>query len=156
MQDQQPSPAATTNFYQQVYALVRQVPAGKVVTYGQVAALLGSPRAARAVGYALRFLPAGSDVPWHRVINYQGGISPRYPAESPIIQRVLEAEGVCFDAQVSRWRAIAGIRKGQGSKKPAPQDENTPRSAIIQPPYDKRGVRKAFQGAPAMDVADDA
>jgi methylated-DNA-protein-cysteine methyltransferase-like protein len=100
MQDQQPSPAAATNFYQQVYALVRQVPAGKVVTYGQVAALLGSPRAARAVGYALRFLPAGSDVPWHRVINHQGGISPRYPAESPIIQRLLlEAEGVCFDAQ---------------------------------------------------------
>ena len=95
MQDQQPCPAATTNFYQQVYALVRQVPAGKVVTYGQVAALARSPRAARAVGYALRFLPAGSDVPWHRVINYQGGISPRYPAESPIIQRVLWRQKAC-------------------------------------------------------------
>ena len=47
------------HFYEQVYELVRQVPPGKVVTYGQVAALLGSPRSARAVGYALRYLPRG-------------------------------------------------------------------------------------------------
>lgn len=86
-------------FYAQVYALVHQVPRGMVVTYGQVAALLGSPRAARAVGYALRFLPAGSDVPWHRVINHRGAISLRIPAESPWTQRLrLEAEGVVFDA----------------------------------------------------------
>jgi methylated-DNA-protein-cysteine methyltransferase-like protein len=139
MQDQQPSPAATTNFYQQVYALVRQVPAGKVVTYGQVAALLGSPRAARAVGYALRFLPAGSDVPWHRVINYQGGISPRYPAESPIIQRVLlEAEGVCFDAQERvtlahyRWQPHVQVAKNHRRR-----TKCLPQSAIINPLYDK-------------------
>ena len=50
------------HFYEQVYELVRQVPCGKVVTYGQVAALLGSPRSARAVGYALRYLPRGTDV----------------------------------------------------------------------------------------------
>jgi methylated-DNA-protein-cysteine methyltransferase-like protein len=94
------TPAALANFYQRVYTLVRQVPAGQVVTYGQVAALLGSPRAARAVGYALRYLPLGSDVPWHRVINHRGGISPRYPADSPLLQRLLlEAEGVRFDAQ---------------------------------------------------------
>lgn len=93
---QQPS----ENFYQRVYALVRQVPYGKIVTYGQVAALLDNPRAARAVGYALRFLPAGANVPWHRVINHQGQISPRYPAEGPILQRsLLEAEGIRFDAQ---------------------------------------------------------
>ena len=90
---------ATANFYEQVYALVRQVPCGYVVTYGQVAALLGSPQAARAVGYALRFLHATTAVPWHRVINHQGRISPRYPAESPYLQRLLlEAEGVQFDA----------------------------------------------------------
>jgi methylated-DNA-protein-cysteine methyltransferase-like protein len=88
------------SYYERVYALVRQIPAGRVVTYGQVAALLGSPRAARAVGYALRFLAAGTNVPWHRVINYQGRISPRYPAESPLIQRLLlEGEGVQFDNQ---------------------------------------------------------
>ena len=95
------APEATNpNFYERVYTLVRCVPYGHVVTYGQVAALLGAPRAARAVGYALRALPEGSDVPWHRVINYQGHISPRHPATSPILQRILlEAEGVDFDAE---------------------------------------------------------
>ena len=87
------------HFYEQVYELVRQVPSGRVVTYGQVAAMLGSPRSARAVGYALRYLPRGNDVPWQRVINHKGEISPRFPAESPLIQRaLLESEGVAFDA----------------------------------------------------------
>ena len=85
-------------FYEQVYELVRQVPSGQVVTYGQVAALLGSPQSARAVGYALRYLPRGTNVPWQRVINHKGEISPRFPAESPLIQRaLLEHEGVVFD-----------------------------------------------------------
>ena len=99
------------HFYACVYAVVRQVPAGKVVTYGQVAALLGKPRAARAVGYALRFLPTGLDVPWHRVINHRGHISWRTPLESPLVQRLLlEAEGVVFDAAgcvdltIYRWQ----------------------------------------------------
>jgi len=98
-------------FYERVYALVRQIPSGNVVTYGQVAALLGSPRAARAVGYALRFLPAGTDVPWHRVINHRGQISLRTPIESPLLQRVLlEEEGVMFDVEgrvdlsIYRWQ----------------------------------------------------
>jgi methylated-DNA-protein-cysteine methyltransferase-like protein len=98
------------NFYERVYDLVRRIPRGKVVTYGQVAALLEAPHAARAVGYALRALSAGSDVPWHRVINRQGQISLRHPAAGPILQRVLlEAEEVGFDAQeridlsVYRW-----------------------------------------------------
>ena len=100
-----------TTFYERVYACVRQVPVGQVVTYGQVAALLGQPRAARAVGYALRFVPAGTDVPWHRVINHRGQISPRYPTEGPLLQRLLlEDEGVRFDGQarvnlaVYRWQ----------------------------------------------------
>lgn len=106
--------AERTSFYTRVYALVRQVPRGQVVTYGQVAALLGSPQAARAVGYALRVLGPDAGVPWHRVINHRGGISPRYPAQGPMIQRVLlEAEGVHFDAQdridlsIYRWQPEA-------------------------------------------------
>lgn len=100
-----------TSFYERVYALVSQIPAGKVVTYGQVAALLGSPQAARAVGYALRYLPRDSGVPWHRVINHKGQISPRFPTESPLLQRqLLEQEGVVFTADeavnlaVYRWQ----------------------------------------------------
>src|SRR2546430_17355580 len=77
------------SFYERVYALVRQIPPGNVVTYGQVAALLGTPRAARAVGYALRFLPAGTDVTWHRVINPRGHVSHQIPVENPLLQRLV-------------------------------------------------------------------
>ena len=113
------------HFYDSVYALVRQIPPGKVVTYGQVAALLGQPRAARAVGYALRFLPAGTDVPWHRVINHQGHISFRTPPESPLLQRLLlEEEGVVFDAEGRvdllryRWQGRAGETPGARAIQP--------------------------------------
>jgi methylated-DNA-protein-cysteine methyltransferase-like protein len=89
-----------TSFYERVYDFVRRVPCGRVVTYGQVAACLGAPRSSRAVGYALRALTAGNDVPWHRVVNHRGQISPRYPAESPMLQRLLlEDEGISFDTQ---------------------------------------------------------
>lgn len=101
------------DFYERVYALLRQVPPGRVVTYGQVATLLGSPRAARAVGYALRFLPPGTAVPWHRVVNHRGGISLRFPTESPVLQRqLLEQEGIVFDADgclplaIYRWQGV--------------------------------------------------
>jgi methylated-DNA-protein-cysteine methyltransferase-like protein len=68
------------NFYDQVYAVVRRVPHGQVTTYGRVAEMLGRPRAARAVGYALNALkdkkePVYGSIPWQRVINSQGRIS---------------------------------------------------------------------------------
>lgn len=68
------------------------------MTYGQIATILGSPRAARAVGYAMRASGREDDVPWQRVINGQGRISARTEVERPMIQRVLlEAEGIAFD-----------------------------------------------------------
>ncbi len=86
------------NFYQRVYELVAQIPAGRVMTYGQIAALLGKPSAARAVGYALHGLPPGMHLPWQRVINAQGRISARGAGDlrhEPALQRLLlEAEGV--------------------------------------------------------------
>ena len=87
-------------FQRLVYRVVRRVPRGKVVTYGQVAAILGHPRAARAVGTALRQLPAvlHTTVPWQRVINAAGRISQRGDVFRPERQReLLEAEGVRFD-----------------------------------------------------------
>lgn len=87
-------------FYTHVYRLVAQVPRGKVVTYGQVAALLDAPRAARAVGMALRYLPRelSQKVPWQRVINSSGGISIRGDVIRVEEQRwLLESEGVSFD-----------------------------------------------------------
>lgn len=88
------------SFYQLVYDLVRRTPRGKVVTYGQVAVLLGAPAAARAVGYALHFLPDGSDVPWWRVVNARGGISLKGRGSAADFQRhLLEGEGVRFDRE---------------------------------------------------------
>ena len=87
-------------FFAYVYRLVSQVPKGKVVTYGQVAALLGAPRAARAVGTALRYLPRPlvRTVPWQRVINASGGVSIRGDVYRVDEQRwLLESEGVEFD-----------------------------------------------------------
>lgn len=97
----EPAPQAdnTQNFYTAVYHLVRQIPRGRVMTYGQIAVILGHPRAARAVGYALKACK-GHDVPWQRVINAQGSISARGEVVRPTRQReLLEREGVVFDAR---------------------------------------------------------
>ncbi|HEX5816362.1 MAG TPA: MGMT family protein [Methylomirabilota bacterium] len=76
-----------------MYRLVRRVPRGTVVTYGQIAVMLGAPRSARAVGGAMGRCP--DDVPWHRVVNAQGGISRRRRMGSVLTQRIrLEQEGV--------------------------------------------------------------
>lgn len=101
--------AARSTFYERVYEFVRTVPAGSVVTYGQVALELGSPSAARAVGYALYFLPGNNDVPWWRVVNASGGISHRGRGEAADYQRrKLEAEGIPFSEagtiDLKRWR----------------------------------------------------
>ena len=80
-------------FHLAVYALVRRIPLGHVATYGQVASLLGRARAARAVGGAMRHAP--DDVPWHRIVNAQGGISRRRWGSGMLTQRIrLEQEGV--------------------------------------------------------------
>lgn len=76
-------------FDRAVYRLVREIPRGRVVSYGQIAALLGAPRAARAVGYAMKRCPQGSAVPWHRVLNARGGISLRANVSGMLTQRIL-------------------------------------------------------------------
>lgn len=91
-----PSPKGN-NFFTDVYALVKRVPRGKVATYGQIAALLGSPRAARMVGWALHVLPDEilKEVPWQRVINREGRISTTCREHSKNLQaELLKKEGV--------------------------------------------------------------
>jgi methylated-DNA-protein-cysteine methyltransferase-like protein len=85
-------------FFARVYALVRRIPRGRVVTYGQVAAMLGVPRGARAVGWALRVLPEdeAARVPWHRVVGAGGRISPRGGPGPEIQRRRLRSEKVAF------------------------------------------------------------
>ncbi|HRI89008.1 MAG TPA: methylated-DNA--[protein]-cysteine S-methyltransferase [Candidatus Hydrogenedentes bacterium] len=96
-------------FYNAVYRVVRAIPKGRVMTYGQIAAILGMPRAARAVGFAMR-MSENKRVPWQRVINHKGGISARGDVDRPALQRVLlEKEGVkfnaseCCDLRIYRW-----------------------------------------------------
>lgn len=87
-----------TRLYERIYTVVRQIPPGKVATYGQVASLVGGCTA-RMVGYAMAAMPLGSDVPWQRVINAQGKISPRGDRLGSEEQRLrLAEEGVHFDA----------------------------------------------------------
>lgn len=90
----------SAGFRDRVVARVRAVPAGRVTTYGDVAAALGSPRVARHVGWALAALPDDDeDTPWHRVINARGTISDRGDTGRAALQRaLLEAEGIVFDA----------------------------------------------------------
>lgn len=86
-------------FNRRVYAVVRQVPAQRVTTYGDVATVLGSPRVARHVGFALAALDDDA-VPWHRVINGKGRISFKGDVARGALQRaLLQAEGVVFDAE---------------------------------------------------------
>ncbi len=88
--------AATASRYERIYALVRLIPPGQVASYGQLARLAGC--GARMAGYAMAAVPAGGDVPWHRVINSQGRVSERRGGGGTAEQqRLLVAEGVHFD-----------------------------------------------------------
>lgn len=89
-------PPKNSSLYQSIYDLVCQIPPGYVTTYGQIARRVSCT--ARTVGFAMAALPAGNDVPWQRVINSQGKVSPRTDGEGNILQRdLLEAEGTLFD-----------------------------------------------------------
>lgn len=87
-------------FHDKVYEVVRRVPAGRVATYGDIATVLGSPRVARHVGWALAAVVERPEVPWHRIINAQGRISARGDVvRATEQQQRLEGEGVVFDDQ---------------------------------------------------------
>jgi methylated-DNA-protein-cysteine methyltransferase-like protein len=101
-----------------VYELVKRIPKGRVMTYGQLAVLVESRISPRAVGWAMHNSPRG--VPWQRVVNASGGTSTdRLPDMPPGLQRAfLESEGVVFrrngtlDLEVYRWEPkIAAARR---------------------------------------------
>ncbi len=79
-------------FFKQVYSIVEQIPCGKVVSYGQIARMLGCPRSARVVGWAMRCCP--DHLPWQRVVMADGSITGGLYAN--IRKALLEAEGVTF------------------------------------------------------------
>jgi len=99
--------------YTRIYRVVRRIPEGRVATYGQVARLAGMPGQARLVGYALHALRDGA-VPWQRVINARGEVSPRSFGGAEREQRcLLEDEGVEFDVRgrvpLTRYRWRRGL-----------------------------------------------
>ena len=85
------------SIYQDIYEIVRRIPAGKVSTYGRIARQVENCTA-RMVGYAMARTPANKKIPWHRVINSQGKISIRSHGEADDLQRqLLISEGIEFD-----------------------------------------------------------
>ena len=100
-------PATPNSLYERIYGLVCQIPAGYVTSYGRIGKLVGC--SARTVGFAMAALPAGSAVPWQRVINSQGMVSRRADGEGNILQRdLLATEGVRFDRNLRIDFAVYG------------------------------------------------
>lgn len=105
-------PTAKEGFFERVYQMVEQVPEGMVATYGQIAKLVGEPRRARYVGYALHVNPRPGIIPCHRIVFADGRLAPGFAFGGPEAQReLLEAEGVSFladgrvDLPANRWPA---------------------------------------------------
>ena len=118
----------SAGFRDRVAARVRRVPAGRVTTYGDVAAALGSPRVARHVGWALAALPEDDPTPWHRVINARGTISFRGDTPRAVLQRaLLEREGIVFDA--AGRVDLGAVRHVHGLDGDDEDDEAEPSSA---------------------------
>ena len=104
--------------WEEVYRIVRRIPRGRVMSYGQIAHLLNRPLSARAVGWAMNQCPG--DVPWQRVVNAAGGISTEHRNEPPDLQRrLLESEGIRFgkDGKLSMSRYRFTPRRPAGRKR---------------------------------------
>ncbi len=98
------------NTYEKIYDVVREIPQGRVATYGQVAALAGNPRWARVVGYALHVNPDPEGIPCYRVVNREGRLSDAFAFGGVNRQKLLlEAEGVevegnCVKLDKYQWK----------------------------------------------------
>lgn len=105
--------AADQQFKERVCRLVAQIPEGRVMTYGQLAALCGNVRAARIVGGIAHF--GDSELPWHRVVNRQGGLASGYPGGRTAHKDHLESEGVTVsndfkvDINVLLWNPVERV-----------------------------------------------
>ncbi|HEK18825.1 MULTISPECIES: MGMT family protein [unclassified Mucilaginibacter] len=96
------------NFFDNVYEVVRQVPPGRVTSYGAVAAYLGAKRSSRVVGYAMQAAgTANPPVPAHRVVNRQGLLTGKFHFGGDTMQQLLESEGIeVIDNQVQNFKAV--------------------------------------------------
>ncbi len=126
------------NFAQRVFAVVKRIPSGKVATYGQVARMIGAPRSARYVGYALRANPApGSapdSIPCHRVVFKDGAVTDGFAFGGPDMQRrLLEREGVGFD---DKGRVLMDVHQWSGDDGVLPEGIDWEREFTEHPLHD--------------------
>lgn len=97
-----------TLFYKDVYSIVASIPAGRVLTYGQIALLAGKPQCSRMVGQAMHNAPAALALPCHRVVNSRGRMAPGWDGQ----RELLEKEGVvfgkngCVDMEACGWEIL--------------------------------------------------
>jgi methylated-DNA-protein-cysteine methyltransferase-like protein len=96
------------NFFERVYVVVRQIPQGKVTSYGAIAKVLGAARSARMVGWAMNAAHNLEDVPAHRVVNRKGLLTGKHHFEgSNLMQQLLENEGiVVIDNQIQNFDTV--------------------------------------------------
>ena len=88
-------PNPTDNFFEKVYAIARQIPYGKVTSYGAIAKALGTARSARMVGWAMNACHQLEDVPAHRVVNKKGLLTGKHHFDGTnLMQQLLECEGI--------------------------------------------------------------
>ena len=88
-------PNPTDNFFEKVYAIARQIPYGKVTSYGAIALALGTSRSARMVGWAMNACHQLEDVPAHRVVNRKGLLTGKHHFDGTnLMQQLLECEGI--------------------------------------------------------------
>ena len=127
--------SAASTAQRRIYAVVARIPKGRVATYGQVASLAGLPRRARLVGHALRVVPEGAEIPWHRVVNAQGKISPRADAlgHEDLQAALLRREGVRFTGGSLPLARYRWEPDGTRATEPAPATD----SIRVKPVYDR-------------------
>jgi len=96
------------NFFERVYTIARQIPHGKVTSYGAIAKVLGTARSARMVGWAMNAAHNLEDVPAHRVVNRKGLLTGKHHFEGTnLMQQLLESEGiVVIDNQIQNFEEV--------------------------------------------------
>lgn len=99
---------ANDNFFERVYIVVRQIPYGKVTSYGAIAKVLGAARSARMVGWAMNAAHNLEDVPAHRVVNRKGLLTGKHHFDGTnLMQQLLESEGVVVENnQIMNFEAV--------------------------------------------------
>ena len=95
-------------FFEKVYGIVRQIPAGKVTSYGAIAKCIGSPQSARMVGWAMNASHGMEDIPAHRVVNRLGLLTGKHHFEgTSLMQQLLENEGIeVIDNQIQNFEKV--------------------------------------------------